>query len=249
MSEDWNQNGNVDSSWGDMESPYVSRYNEEMLQGGQGQAAVRAFLVVFLGLIVTTIASYLTIFNTSFLQAVFSDSLFQFLLIAEIVVVLVNSWAIKKDNLILAGVLYFSYTIINGITMSAVFLAYEMGSIMEAFLIAGIVFGVMAAYGYFTKKDLTKIGSICMMALIAVLLVSLVNLFLLHSSGLDLVMDYVVVLLFVGITAYDMYKMKQMVAIGGEAEINRVALYTGMQLYLDFINLFLRLIRVMGKKR
>ncbi|MBQ9767269.1 MAG: Bax inhibitor-1/YccA family protein [Lachnospiraceae bacterium] len=251
MNEDWNQNGygDVDASWGNMETPYVSQYTPEMLQGWQGRAAVRSFLVVFLGLIVTTIASYLTIFNESVLRVVFSDGMFQFLLIAEIVVVLVNSWAIKKDNLILSGVLFFAYTVINGVTMSAVFLAYEMGSVMEAFLMAGIVFGVMAAYGYFTKKDLTKIGSICTMALLGVILVSLVNMFLLHSSGLDLIMDYVVVLLFVGITAYDMYKMKQMVAVGGETEINRIALYTGMELYLDFINLFLRLIRIMGKKR
>ena len=251
MNEDWNQNGygDVDASWGDMESPYVSRYNEEMLQGWQGKAAVRAFLVVFVGLIITTIASYFTIFNDAVFRAVFSEGMFQFLLIAEIVVVLVNSWAIKKDNLILAGILYGVYTIVNGVTLSVVFLAYEMGSIMEAFLMAGIVFGVMAAYGYFTKKDLTQIGSICTMALFAVILVSLANMFLIHSSGLDLIMDYVVVLLFVGITAYDMYKMKQMIIVGGEEEINRVALYTGMELYLDFINLFLRLIRIMGKKR
>lgn len=224
MNEDWNQNqnGNVDASWDEMGTPYVSQYTPEMLQGWQGQAAVKSFLVVFLGLMVTTIASYLTIFNESVLRVVFSDGMFQFLLIAEIVVVLVNSWAIKKDNLILSGVLFFAYTVINGVTMSAVFLAYEMGSVMEAFLMAGIVFGVMAAYGYFTKKDLTKIGSVCTMALLGVILVSLVNLFLLHSSGLALLMDYVVVLLFVGITAYDMYKMKQMVAVGGEVEIEPV---------------------------
>jgi len=251
MNEDWNQNqyGNVDSSWGEMESPYVSQYTPEMVQGWQGAAAVRAFLVVFVGLIVTTIASYLTVFSGSFLETLIEDSLFSFFLIAEIVVVLVNSWAIKKDNLVLAGVLYLAYTIINGITMSVVFLAYDIGSVKEAFLVAGIVFGVMAAYGYFTKKDLTKIGSVCMMGLIGVVLVSLLNVFLLHNSGLELVMDYIVVLLFVGITAFDMYKMKQLVLVGGESEINRVALYTGMELYLDFINLFLRLIRIMGRRK
>lgn len=251
MNEDWNQNqfSNVDASWEEMERPYVSQYTPEMVQGWQGQAAVRSFLVVFVGLIVTTIASYLTVFSDAMLNVLFNDGLFTALLIGELVVVLVNSWAIKKDNLILAGILYLAYTIINGITMSVIFFAYDIGSVKDAFLVACIVFGVMAAYGYFTKKDLTQIGSICMMALIGVILVSLLNVFLLHSSGLELVMDYVVVLLFVGITAYDMYKMKQLVAVGGQEEINRIALYTGMELYLDFINLFLRLIRIMGKKR
>lgn len=249
MNEEWNQKDNTDASWEEMETPYVSRYTAEMLQGVQGQVAVRSFLVVFVGLIITTIASYMTIFSGSMLEALFSRGVFQILLIAEIVVVLVNSWAIRKDNLILAGILYLSYTIINGITMSVIFLAYDVASIKEAFLVAAVIFGVMAAYGYFTKKDLTQIGSVCMMGLLGVLLVSLLNMFLLHNSGLELMLDYVVVLLFVGITAYDMYKMKQMIAVGGENEINRVALYTGMQLYLDFINLFLRLIRIMGKKR
>lgn len=251
MNEDWKQDGysDADGAWELRNTPYTSRYTEEMVLGWQGKAAVRAFLVVFAGLLVTTLASYLTIFTPAVLSLIYSGGMFRFLLIAELVVVLVNSRAIKKDNPVLAGVLYFVYAAVNGVTMSVVFLAYDMGSVMEAFLIAGAVFGVMAAYGYFTKKDLTKAGSICTMALLGVILVSLLNVFLLHSTGLDLFMDYVVVLLFVGITAYDMHRMKQLVAVGGNGEINRIALYTGMELYLDFINLFLRLIRIMGKRR
>ena len=250
MNDEWNQSqADNGDNWNEVETPYVSKYTPVEENDLCSRVATRAFLVVFLGLLVTTLASYITLFNQTMFQLVFSGNTFTFLLIAELVVVLVNSWAIRKANLLLAGALYAVYTIINGITMSVVFLAYGMGTVMEAFLIAGIVFGVMAAYGYFAKKDLSTIGSICSMALIGVILVSLANALLIHSSGLDLIMDYVVVLLFVGITAYDMHRMKKMVVAGGEKEISRVALFTGMQLYLDFINIFLRLLRIMGRRR
>ncbi len=247
MNEQWDLGENSTPSW--QETPYVSQYKPDEQKHLLSQVATKAFAMVFIGLIITTIVSYFTLSDMDFMLKIYSNGTLTFLLIAEIVVVLVNGWAIRKDNLILAGVLYFVYSISNGITLSIVFLAYDLGTIKEAFLMAAIIFGVMAAFGYFTKKDLSTVGSVCTMALIGVVLVSLLNAFLFKSSGLDLVMDYVVVLLFVGITAYDMYKMKQLTLAGGEGEVNRVALFTGMQLYLDFINIFLRLIRIMGRKR
>ncbi|MGN1085161.1 MAG: Bax inhibitor-1/YccA family protein [Lachnospiraceae bacterium] len=251
MNEEWKQNDSTESPWSEFETPYVSQYNydAQAAQNLHSRAAVRSFLVVFFGLMITTVAAYVTFFSETILSALFLGGAFTFVLIAELVVVLVNSWAIAKGKLILSAVLYLIYTVLNGVTLSSVFLVYDFGSIKEAFLLAGLIFGVMAAYGYFTKKDLSQMGSIAIMALLGVVLVSLANAFLFHSTGLDLVMDYVVVLLFVGITAYDMNRMKQMVIVGGEGELNRVALFTGMQLYLDFINLFLRLIRILGKKR
>lgn len=252
MNENMEQNNDVTESWQD--TPYVSQYNAETAKALTApdvisRVATKAFTMVFIGLIITTIASYLTLSNFNFLYALLSGSMFTVLLVAEIVVVLVNGWAIRKNNLVLAGIMYFVYSVINGITMSVVFLAYGLGLARDAFLLAAVIFGAMAAFGYFTKKDLSTVGSVCGMALLGVLLVTALNTFLLHSSGLDLVMDYVVILLFVGITAYDMYRMKQMVLEGGEEEENRIAMFTGMQLYLDFINIFLRLIRIMGRKK
>lgn len=249
MNENFEQNNDGMESW---QEPYVSKYNAESVRAATdltARVATKSFTMVFIGLIITTIASYLTLSNIDFLYKLLSTSMFTVLLVAEIVVVLINGWAIRKNNLILAGILYFVYSVSNGITMSVVFLAYGLGTAREAFLLAAVIFGAMAAFGYFTKKDLSTVGSVCGMALLGVLLVTLLNTFVLHSTGLDLVMDYVVILLFVGITAYDMYRMKQMVLEGGVEEENRIALFTGMQLYLDFINIFLRLVRIMGRKK
>ncbi len=252
MNENMEQNNDGMESWQD--TPYVSKYNAETAKALAApdvisRVATKSFTMVFIGLIITTIASYLTLSNVNFLVALLSGSMFTVLLVAEVVVVLINGWAIRKNNLVLAGIMYFVYSVSNGITMSVVFLAYGLGTARDAFLLAAVIFGAMAAFGYFTKKDLSTVGSVCGMALLGVLLVTVLNTFVLHSSGLDLVMDYVVILLFVGITAYDMYRMKQMVLEGGAEEENRIALFTGMQLYLDFINIFLRLIRIMGRKK
>lgn len=247
MNDNWNQEENDGFMW--QETPYVSQYTKEAEQNLLSGVATKSLTMVFLGVLITTIASYFTLSNMEFLETLVNGGVFSALLIAEIVIVLVNGWAIKKDNLVLAGLLYLAYSISNGVTLSVVFLVYDLGTVKEAFVMTALVFGVMAAYGYLTKKDLSGMGSMCTMALLGVLIVSLLNFFLFHSSGLDLVMDYVVVLLFVGITAYDMYRMKQMTLLGGEDEINRIAMFTGMQLYLDFINIFLRLISIMGRRK
>ena len=253
MNDNWEQRRDDEAlSW--QETPYVSQVTESTLkemaaQDVMSQVATKSFAVVFIGLLVTTIASYLTLSNVNFLYYLLTGGMFTFLLVAELVIVLINGWAIRKDHLVLAGIMYLAYSISNGITMSVVFLAYDLGTVKEAFLLTAVIFGGMTAFGYFTKKDLATVGSVCTMGLIGVLLVTVLNAFVFHSSGLDLVMDYVVVLLFVGITAYDMYRMKQLAVEGGESEANRIALFTGMQLYLDFINIFLRLIRIMGRRK
>lgn len=249
MNENWDQEN---GAWQD--TPYVSRFTAETVADLEAQdltslVATRSFAVVFVGLIITTIAAYLTLLSPVFLYNLLSTGAFAFLLLAEVVIVLINGWAIRKSNLVLAGIMYLLYAVSNGITMTIVFLAYDLGSVKEAFLLATVIFGVMAAFGFFTKKDLSTVGAVCSMGLLGVLLVTVLNTFVFHSSGMDLIMDYVVVLLFVGITAFDMYRMKQMAYEGGAEEANRIALYTGMQLYLDFINIFLRLIRIMGRRK
>lgn len=245
MNENQNQEFNREEVWQD--SSYTSTRTMGDSQELMSRVATKSLMVTFIGLIVTTIVAYLTCSNISFMVELVLSGAYTFLIIAELVVVLVNSWAISKKNIALAGVLFGVYSIINGLTLSVVLFAYDIGTVQEAFLMSAIVFGVMAAYGYFTKKDLSSIGSICTMALLGVILVSLLNAFVFKSSGMDLMLDYIVVLLFVGITAFDMYRMKQMAVAGGEEEVNRIALFTGMQLYLDFINIFLRLIRIMGR--
>lgn len=248
MNENQNQDFSTSDDW--QETPYVStQHTMADTQELMAKVATKSFMVTFFGLILTTVAAYIMASDFYYVWKMVTSGAYVFLIVAELIVVLVNSWAISKKQLGLAAAMYVVYSIINGITLSVIFYAYDIGTIQDAFLMSAIVFGVMAAYGYFTKKDLSSMGSICAMALLGVILVSLLNVLFFKSSGLDMLMDYVVVLLFVGITAYDMYRMKQMALEGGAEEENRIALFTGMQLYLDFINIFLRLVRIMSKKR
>ncbi len=241
-------NQNMNQNW--KQDPYVvaNDYNR-VQQDVVSQIASRSFLVVFLGLIVTTITAFLTANNVALMERIFSSRpTFIIICVMELVVVLGCSFAINKNVLGLALGLYVAYTILNGITLSIIFVVYDIGQVQEAFLLTTILFGAISAYGYFTKRDLSTLGSICTMALFGAIIVTLANLFFFHSAGIDLLMDYVVVAIFIGLTAFDMYRMKQQAATYGASETNRIALFTGMQLYLDFINLFLRLVRIMGRR-
>lgn len=241
MNQNMNQNWNQD--------PYVmtNDYNNTR-QDLISQVASKSFLVVFLGLIVTTITAYFVTSSTARMESLFSGNAILVICILELVAVLGSTFAIRKNVLGLALGLFVAYTILNGISLSAIFIVYDIGKVQEAFLLTTILFGVLSAYGYFTKRDLSTVGSICGMALIGAIIVSLANLFFFRSAGIDLLMDYIVVAIFIGLTAFDMYRMKQQTIAYGTTEMNRIALYTGMQLYLDFINLFLRLVRILGRR-
>ena len=135
--------------------------------------------------------------------------------------------------------------------MSMLFLIYTMSSIATTFFVTAGTFGAMALFGYATKKDLTRIGNLCIMGVIGLIIASLVNMFL-HNSMMDLIISYVGVLLFVGLTAYDSQKIKQMLS-GEDIEVNettqKIALMGALTLYLDFINLFLYLLRILGDRK
>jgi len=140
--------------------------------------------------------------------------------------------------------------VVNGATLSFVFLVYTSTSIVNVFLITAITFAVMAAYGYFTKKDLTSWGRMLFMALIGLIIASIVNIFL-KSSGMNMVISYIGVLVFVGLTAYDSQKIKEMLMQAPDAgeTMQKLALLGALSLYLDFINLFLYLLRILGSSR
>lgn len=241
-------NQNMNQDWNN--EPYmVSKDYTQANQGIISQIASKSFLIVFIGLIITTITAFLTVNNTSLIESIFSSTpTLVIICVLELITVIGCNFAINKNVLGAALGLYILYTILNGITLSVIFLVYDIGQVQEAFLLTTILFGAISAYGYFTKRDLSRVGSICGMALVGAIIVTLANLFIFHSSGVDLLMDYVVVAIFIGLTAFDMYRMKKQAATYGEAEMNRIALFTGMQLYLDFINLFLRLVRIMGNR-
>lgn len=172
-------------------------------------------------------------------------------LIAELGLVFYMSARINRISFTIATILFIVYSILNGVTMSMLFLIYTMSSIATTFFVTAGTFGAMALFGYATKKDLTRIGNLCIMGVIGLIIASLVNMFL-HNSMMDLIISYVGVLLFVGLTAYDSQKIKQMLS-GEDIEVNettqKIALMGALTLYLDFINLFLYLLRILGDRK
>ena len=177
--------------------------------------------------------------------------LFWGLLIAEVGLVIYLSARIHRIAFSTATLLFIAYSILNGVTLSFIFMVYTMSSIATTFFVTAGTFGAMALYGYVTKKDLSRLGNICIMALIGLIIASLVNMFL-HNSMMDLIISGIGVLLFTGLTAYDSQKIKQLLT-GDELEVNdttqKIALMGAMTLYLDFINLFLYLLRFLGDRK
>ena len=157
---------------------------------------------------------------------------------------------INRLSLTTATLLFILYSALNGATLSLILLVYTMQSIASVFFITAGTFAVMAAIGYFTKADLSSLGKILMMALIG-LIIATVNAFLLKSGGFSLILSYVGVLIFVGLTAYDTQKIKQMLIMADDVneETQKIALLGSLSLYLDFINLFLYLLRIFGNSR
>ena len=180
-----------------------------------------------------------------------NSMMFWILLIAEVGLVMFLSARIHRISFTTATILFILYSVLNGVTMSVLFMVYTMSSIATTFFVTAGTFGATALYGYVTKKDLTRIGSLCIMGVIGLIIASLVNLFL-QNSMMDLIISYIGVLLFVGLTAYDSQKIKQLLS-GDDVEVNettqKIALMGSLTLYLDFINLFIYLLRILGDRK
>ena len=204
-----------------------------------------------LALTITGFTAYYVASSPAILQAIMTNKILFFgLLIGELALVWGVSAAINRLSLTTATLLFILYSVLNGVTMSFIFLAYTMTSIASVFFITAGTFAAMSLYGYFTKADLSKMGQILFMALIGLIIATIVNLFI-KSSGLTMILSYVGVLIFVGLTAWDTQKIKQMLQVApdtGEAA-QKVALMGALSLYLDFINLFLYLLRIFGNSR
>lgn len=174
---------------------------------------------------------------------------FYILIAAELGIVFASNWALHKNNTILAGILFTAYSYLTGVTLSIIFMIYTTASIVAIFATTAAIFAIMAVYGMVTKKDLSSIGNLCLMGLLGIILIGVVNIFFLKSTMLDTAISAIGVLIFVGLTAYDTQKMKKMVAVSNNQNVNSLALYGAFELYLDFINLFLKLLSLLGKKK
>ena len=211
----------------------------------------KVYMWMTMALAITGITAYYVAHSETLLTAIFTNqAVFWVLVIAELGLVIGLSAAINKLSLTTATLMFVLYSLINGATMSFIFLAYTASSVTNVFLITAGTFAAMAAFGYFTKVDLTSMGKILMMALIGIIIATIVNIFT-KSEGLTVILNYVGVLVFVGLTAYDSQKIKQMLQMVPDASegSQKIALLGALSLYLDFINLFLYLLRLFGSRR
>ena len=239
-----------------MESSYMKSYynNSRALDRPVAFAMLmrKVYTWMALALAVTGLTAYYCAYNTSLVYAIASNSiLFWGLMIAEFVAVVYLTARIERMSFSTAGLIFLLYSVLNGVTFSVIFLAYTMQSIASTFFITAGTFGAMSLIGYFTKKDLSGFGRFLMMSLIGLLIATVVNLFL-QSTMLMWICTYAGVLIFSGLTVYDTQKIKNMFLMHG-AEMNestmKLALMGSLTLYLDFINLFLYLLRIFGDRK
>lgn len=172
------------------------------------------------------------------------------LIIGEVVLVMVLAARVQRMSAGTATAVFIGYSVLNGLTLSMVFLAYTSASVAQAFFVTAGVFGVMTVYGFVTKTDLSRLGNILGMALIGFIIATVVNIFL-RSEGLYWIITYAGVLIFTGLVAYDTQQIKNMALAGaGDDETGqKLAIIGALKLYLDFVNLFLLLLRILGRQR
>jgi len=210
--------------------------------------AVYAWMCVGLG--ITAAVAWMVAHNEAMLYSIFSRGTFMFLVIVELALVWVISAAINKINTAVATALFCLYAAINGLTLSGIFLVYDLGTVGAAFAITAGTFAVTSLYGFITKKDLSGLGGILLMALIGLIIASVVNIFFFNET-LYWIINYAGVLIFVGLTAYDTQKLKTIAAqtANDPAMAGRLSVVGSLVLYLDFINLLLFILRILGGNR
>jgi len=206
----------------------------------------KVFGWMFIGLLVTALSGYFVSMNETMLYNIFSGGWYWILLIVEIIIVIFLAARIRKMSTVTAITCFLLYSLINGITLSTIFISYELTSIGLIFGITAGLFMLFAFVGYITKIDLSKIGSILLMALIGIIIATIVNIFL-KNETLDIILCIIGIIVFLGLIIYDTKKIKDLaLTIPNE---NNAAIIGAFELYLDFINIFIRLLRLFGNAR
>jgi len=227
-----------------------------VMPGAVAQTDVRSFMLrvynwMAMGLAITGLVSFAVSTSDELIELfIMNRIMFYGLLIAQVAMVFGISAAINKIPSIVAVGGFFLYSFLNGLTLSVIFLLYTSASIYTTFFVCAGMFGTVSVLGYITKMDLSKMGSFLMMALIGLILASVANWFI-SSPTLYWIISYAGVLIFVGLTAYDTQKIKKIaMSIDANSEEGKKGAIIGaLQLYLDFINMFLFLLRIMGNRR
>ena len=204
------------------------------------------FFWMFLGLLGTALIAIYS-YNTDLVANIVLDGHYSIILIVELRVVILFTFLFRKLPATVVGILYFVYAMINGLTLSTIFYIFELDSIITLFFAAAALFAGLGFFGYKTNADISRWQPILTWTLVIGLIVSIINLFI-GSSFLDIVVDWGILITMSGITIYDMNKLK-MLASEPEIDQKKVHIYCAMQLYLDFINIFIRILSIFGKRR
>lgn len=204
------------------------------------------FFRMFLGLLASAVTAIYTYYSGMYIDIVMNGA-FYGLAIAEVVVVILFSLLFQKASPTVVTIMFFGYAFLNGFTLSVIFAAYELTSIGYAFAATAAMFGILAFIGYKTDKDLSNWGTTLSVALIVGLVLTVINLFLRHTM-FDIVLDWAMLLLFSVLTIYDMNKIRAMYD-AGFCDDEKLYVYGAMELYLDFINIFLRILKFFGKSK
>ena len=207
------------------------------------QLLSKTFLWMFVGLFVTFLTGYIVSINENMLLSIFEGPLFWIIIILEFALVIFFSARVHKMKPITAKICFLLYSFVSGLTFSSIFVVFELASVMYVFLIAAVIFAIFGAIGYFTNVDLNKIGTFLLMGLLAIIICCVVNIFL-NNSTFDLIITIIALLIFFGFTAYDIQKVKILSNAGIDGDV--AAINGAFELYLDFINIFLHLISIIG---
>ena len=221
-------------------APYQSEWS---LSTYMSQVMRKVYVKMMLGLLVTALVSLFVAANPQIIMAL--GKMLLVLVVAELALVFILSLAINKLKPAVATALFYAYAILNGITLAPIFFIYTGSSIALTFFVTSGVFLAMSIYGYTTKRDLTKLGTYMIMALIGLIICSVVNIFLANST-MDWIISFAGVVIFIGLTAWDTQKIKEMAQETDEMNAGKLATIGALSLYLDFINLFLYLLRFLG---
>jgi len=207
------------------------------------------YLWMFGGLLLTSLAALWVVTSPAMKELIFGNRLIVFGLFGvEIVLVLALSAGLNRFSPATAASLFLGYSFLNGLSLSVIFFVYAQASIVQAFVIAAGMFGASSVYAMVTKRDLTGVGAFLRMGLFGLLIAMFANFFF-HSGALDFAISIVGVVIFVGLTAWDTQRLREFVAVGPAGTESKLAIYGALRLYLDFINLFLFLLRMFGGRR
>ena len=240
----------INNQNGQQSTGFAFNERERGLSGTYSALMRKVYTWMALALVITGVTAFGVANSPTLLMTLMTSRGLMFgLIIAELALVFAISGAINRLSLSTATLLFIIYSVLNGAMLSSVFVIYTATSIAKVFFITAGTFGAMAFYGYTTKKDLTSMGKILFMALIGLIIATVVNMFL-KSSGLEYILSYIGVALFTGLTAWDSQKIKEMLQTQYDMSegAQKLALLGALTLYLDFVNLFLYLLRIFGSK-